>query len=101
MSDEEVRPWWCDDCQSHHTTAVCPKPTVRDIATVTVTAPVNGEKKRKARSDKGKKRTPKAVPTTLSLDDCLPDVQAAARQVRKPGQVFRVISAEEVWVMNG
>ena len=75
-------------------------PTVRDTATVTVGAPVDGTKKRKTRSDKGKKRGPRRTLTTLTLNDVVPEVRAAAQATRKKGQKFRIVSPTEGWVMN-
>lgn len=75
--------------------------TVRDTATVTVTKPVDGTKKRRTRSDKGKPRGPRRpVFDNLTLDDLEPEVRTAAEAIRLPGQVFRVISPTEVWVEN-
>jgi len=71
-------------------------PTVYETATVTVSKAVDGTKKRK----KPTQRTRKAVDTTLSMDDVLPGIAAAARAVRKPGQVFLVVSPECVRVVN-
>jgi hypothetical protein len=80
---------------------MAPEPTVRETATVTVAAPVDGTRKRKTRSDKGKKRGPRRpVLNTLTLDDVTPEVRAAAKATRLPGQVFRIVSPTEVWVMN-
>jgi hypothetical protein len=77
------------------------QPTIRDTATVTVAATVDGTKKRKTRSDKGKKRGPRKVVTdTLGLDQVRADVRAAAVACRKPGQVIRPISPTEVLVVN-
>lgn len=73
------------------------EPTVREVATVFVKDAVDGTVKRKAR---GKGKRPNSKVTTLSLDDCLPEIAAAARSCRKPGQVFRVVSATEVLVVN-
>jgi hypothetical protein len=69
---------------------------VRDRATVTVKKAVDGTKKRR----KPSKMTRRAVTTTLSMDDVLPSIAAAARKVRKPGQVFVVVSRECVRVVN-
>lgn len=70
--------------------------TVRDSATVTVSAAVDGTKKRRKRGTV----TRRAITTTLSMDDVLPSIAAAARKVRKPGQVFVVVSPECVRVVN-
>jgi hypothetical protein len=67
-----------------------------DNATITVKNAVDGTKKR--RQAKGYVR--KAVTTTLSLDDVEPGIRAAAIATRKPGQLFRVVSATEVWIVN-
>lgn len=70
--------------------------TLRETATVVVTTVVDGTKKR--RTPSGYQR--KAITTTLSMDDVHPDVAAAARKVRLPGQVFVVVNPTTVRVVN-
>ena len=73
-------------------------PTVRDTATVTVKDTVDGTKKRRRRSATNVRR---AITTTLSLDDCDPEVVAVAKKIRKAGQVFVIKSPTEILVVNG
>jgi hypothetical protein len=74
-------------------------PTVRSEATVTVKETVDGTKRRK-KASRGPKQAKKVVGQTLTLDDVDPRIAAAARAVRKRGQVFRVVSPVEVMVVN-
>jgi len=70
---------------------------IRDTATVTVKDAVDGRKKR--RKPSGYVR--KAVTTTLTLEDCDPRVVAAAKAIRKPGQLFQIVNPEVIRVING
>lgn len=70
---------------------------VVDIATVTTKDAVDGSKQRRRQSATNVRR---AISTTLSLDDVEPGVRAAAEKVRKPGQLFKVVSPTEVHVVN-
>jgi len=67
-----------------------------DNATVTVKDTVDGTKRRRNVST----NTRRAITTTLSLDDVAPAIRAAPMAVRKPGQLFKVISPTEVHVVN-
>lgn len=68
---------------------------IRDNATVTVKDTVDGTKKRRQGG-----YTRRAITTTMSIDDVDPGVRAAAMAVKKPGQLLRVVSKTEVWVVN-
>lgn len=70
---------------------------VRDTATVTVTKPVDGSKVQRKRHGKNVKR---AIKTTLALSDCDPRVVEVAQSARKPGQLLRVVSPNEIHVVN-
>lgn len=72
--------------------------TVRDTATVTVKKAVDGTKKRRRQATTNVRR---AITTTLSLDDCDPEVVKVAKRVRKAGQVFVIKSPTEILVING
>lgn len=70
--------------------------TVRETATVTVSEAVDGRKKR--RKPTGYQR--KAITTTLSFKDVLPEIMAAAQAVRKPSQIIVIDSPTQVRVVN-
>lgn len=94
--------------------------TVYSTATVTVSEAVDGKKKRKQKPggpcpDCGtlfgtlqglsmhktlKHAVKTVVAATLSLDDVDPRIAAAARKIRKRGQVIVVVSPELVRVVN-
>jgi hypothetical protein len=91
----------CPKCSHRLTDEACAecgwKPgMVIDNATITVKDTVDGTKKRR----QGTGYVRKAYNTTLSLDDVDPGVRAAAEKVRKPGQLFKVVSRTEVHVVN-
>ena len=70
------------------------EPKVRDTATVIVSRPVNGQRSR---------RTPKITRPANRTTEHIKvrsDVMAVARQVRRPGQVIVIVSAECVTVVN-
>ena len=69
---------------------------VIDNATITVKEAVDGTRKRRQSGG----YTRKAYTTTLSLDDVDPGVRAMAMKVRKPGQLLRIVSPNEVHVVN-
>lgn len=71
--------------------------TIRETATVTVEQPVDGTKKRKRRSATNIRR---AITTTLTLDDCDPRVVAAAKKIRKKGQVFVIEARDVIRIVN-
>jgi hypothetical protein len=62
-----------------------------------VSRPVDGRKKRRKPGPRGPK---KAITVTLTLDDCDPRVVAAAKSVRKPGQLFVIVNPECIRVVN-
>jgi hypothetical protein len=67
--------------------------TVRDRATVTVTNPVDGTKRRRSRQPKRTlARTEKHI---------VPDkrVMEAIAQIKRPGERVKVVSATEVWLV--
>jgi hypothetical protein len=70
------------------------QPKVRDTATVTVSKPVNGQRSRRA---------PKVTRSANRMVEHIKvrsDVMAVARQVRRPGQVIVIESAECVTLVN-
>lgn len=73
------------------------EPVVRDIATVTVLKPVDGTRKRKTRSDKGKARVKAALHTQITVD---PRVMAAAKAAMRPGQRLVIVDSETVRLVN-
>jgi hypothetical protein len=77
-------------------------PVLPDVTTVTVKkkAVVDGTPVKQRRRRGTGTRTPRAIKHTIDLSDCDPRVAAAAQEVRKPGQKLRVVSTQEVWVVN-
>jgi hypothetical protein len=74
-------------------------PTIPEVATVTVTKAVDGTRKRKPRSDKGKKRGPvhRTLTHQITVD---PRVMKAAKEAMLPGQRLVIVNAECVRLVN-
>jgi len=72
-------------------------PTVPEVATVTVKEAVDGTKKRKTRSDKGKTRPSVELNHHIKVD---PRVMEAAKGAMRPGQRLVIVDAECVRLVN-
>jgi hypothetical protein len=70
-------------------------PTIRDTATVTVKAPVDGTVKRRTRGP----NKPKTAVDTHQIR-VRPDVWAKAKAICLPSQRLKIVSDTEVWVVN-
>ncbi len=70
-------------------------PVLPEVATVTVSTPVDGTVKRKARSDKGKRRP--NLTHHIVVD---PRVMAAAQEAMRPGQRLVIVNEECVRLVN-
>jgi hypothetical protein len=72
-------------------------PTVRDTATVTVTTPVDGSTRRRARKAPTKRPKQVVAEAHLRVDKRVMD---AAKAAMKPGQRIVLVSTTEVLVVN-
>jgi hypothetical protein len=96
MNDTTPTPDFTPEPITHDAVPTETPPTVRETAKVTVKKAVDGTKRRKARSDKGKART--SVELNHVVVD--PRVMAAARAAMKPGQRLVIVDAECVRLVN-
>ena len=70
------------------------------VSAVTAETPIDATPKKRKQSRGSKTNRKRVIAATLTMDQVDPRVREAAEKTRRPGQLFRPVSATEVMVVN-